>query len=70
LAACEAFGLHYWGEHPLEGHVWAVDDRQHAHVVRMGRAAAHVCQTSSEAEQCPGFIELEEADRTDYHLTS
>ena len=60
LAACEAVGLHYWGDHPVAGHVWAVDDHQRAHVVRIHFAigtAQHVCPTASsdDAEQCAGW---------------
>jgi hypothetical protein len=35
MAACHALGLHYWAGHPLPGRVWAVDDYQQAHVVRI-----------------------------------
>lgn len=35
MAACAAVGLHYWADHPLPGRVWAVDDNQQAHVVRV-----------------------------------
>jgi hypothetical protein len=43
LTACEAVGLSYWADHPVIGHVWAVDSRQQAHVVRTGRTPEHVC---------------------------
>lgn len=35
MAACEALGLHYWSGHPLSGCVWAVDDSQTPHVVKI-----------------------------------
>jgi hypothetical protein len=82
LAACEAVSLHYWADHPQANHFWAVDDAQHVHVVRISRktgTARHVCGavSSDDAEQCAGAaeamtytIELEEADRDDYRLTS
>lgn len=35
MAACNALGLHYWAGHPQPGCVWAVDDFQQAHVVRI-----------------------------------
>lgn len=62
LAACEAVSLHYWSDHPQANHVWAVDDHQHAHVVRIDRktgTAQHVCRAASsdEAEQCVGATE-------------
>ncbi len=61
LAACEAVGLHYWGDHPTASHFWAVDDHQRAHVVRIScnaSTAQHVCRASSdEAEQCAGATE-------------
>ena len=66
LAACEAVGLMFWADHPWPRQVWAVDDHQRVHVVRIGRDAStvqHMCQASSD-EQSAGFIELEdEADR-------
>jgi len=65
LAACEAVDLDYWADHPQKNHVWAVDDDQRAHVVRIGSSAStiqHVCQMSSGAEQCAGFIELDEEE--------
>jgi hypothetical protein len=45
LAACDAAGLHYWGDHPTANHVWAVDDTRQYHVVRIRRdsTAQHVC---------------------------
>ena len=65
VAACEAVGLSYWSNHPAANHVWAVDDHQLAHVVRVGRGdqpAEHICQASSaETGQCAGYTELEEA---------
>jgi hypothetical protein len=39
LAACDAVGLHYWAEAPSAGHIWAVDDAQHAHLVQIDRDA-------------------------------
>lgn len=47
LAACEAVGLHYWADHRRAHHLWAVDDRQRAHVVRINRedgTAQHACR--------------------------
>jgi hypothetical protein len=44
LAACEAVGLHWWADHPVAGHVWAVDDHQQAHVVRIRGTVQHVCR--------------------------
>ena len=73
VAACEAVGLHYWGDHPAANHVWAVDDHQLAHVVRVGRGdqpAEHICQASSKTGQCAGYTELEEADCVDDRLNS
>jgi hypothetical protein len=57
LAACETVGLHYWADHPAAGHVWAVDDQQRAHVVRIHRdGAEHVCRSAYivAIEQCDG----------------
>jgi len=52
LAACETVGLHYWADHPAAGHVWAVDDHQHAHVVRVSPdGAQHVCRECAAANQ-------------------
>jgi hypothetical protein len=81
LAACEAVGLHYWGDHPAKCHFWAVDDYQRAHVVRIDRTtgtARHACRPAplnEDDEQCTGAaeavaytVELElekEADRDD-----
>ena len=74
LAACEAVGLMFWADHPRPRHVWAVDDRHRAHVVRAGRddrPAQHVCQASSEAGQCAGYTELDEKEANhDDQLTS
>ena len=47
LAACQAVGLHYWSDHPVAKHFWAVDDHQQAHVVKIDRdggTARHVCR--------------------------
>ena len=62
LAACEAVNLHYWADHPSAGHVWAMDEHQRAHVVRISRSAGtaqHVCRAASsdETEQCAGAAE-------------
>jgi hypothetical protein len=59
LAACEAVGLHYWSDHPWAHCVWAVDDHQQAHVVRINPdgTSAHVCGSTRSlvpAEQCAG----------------
>lgn len=57
LAACEALGLHYWADHPTAHHIWAVDDHQRAHVVRIRRGSAqHVCGSviPVAVEQCVG----------------
>ena len=35
LAACAAVGLSYWSGHPQAGCLWAVDDHQQAHVVKV-----------------------------------
>lgn len=37
MAACEALSLSYWADHPAPNCVWAVDDNQQAHVVRVYR---------------------------------
>lgn len=63
LAACEAVGLFYWADHPAAGHVWAVDDHQQAHVVRIrrdGGTSQHVCraQLLVDEEQCTGGGEV------------
>jgi hypothetical protein len=61
LAACQAVGLHYWSDHPLAHHVWAVDDHQQAHVVRVRRdgTAQHVCGSADPVavEWCAGADE-------------
>jgi hypothetical protein len=58
LAACAAVGLYFWSDHPTTHHVWAVDDHQQAHVVRICRddgTAQHVCAGRPfEAERCTG----------------
>lgn len=48
IAACATLGLSYWADHPVPGHVWAVDDNQVPHVVRVNqsqRTATHACGT-------------------------
>ena len=62
LAACAAVGLHYWGDHPRARHVWAVDDSQRAHVVRINRdgTAQHVCSPELLIEQCALLDAIEE----------
>jgi hypothetical protein len=62
LAACHAVGLHFWADHPLPNHVWAVDDHQRAHVVRINRdvsTALHACRVAlpDGHEQCPAAAE-------------
>lgn len=44
-AACEAVGLTFWSDHPRPRCMWAVDEHQRAHVVRVnnGGRAQHVC---------------------------
>lgn len=37
VAACEALGLSFWSEHPQPGVLWAVDDHQQAHAVKIDR---------------------------------
>lgn len=37
IAACAALGLSYWSEAPGAGRLWAVDDTQQAHEVRIDR---------------------------------
>src|SRR5262249_49529115 len=59
LAACEAVGLHWWADHPTAHHVWAVDDHQQVHAVRINRdgTAQHVCGSTTSlvaTEQCAG----------------
>jgi hypothetical protein len=57
LAACEAIGLTYWSDHPARNCVWAIDDQQRAHVVRIDPGTAqHVCGRTSPVavEQCAG----------------
>ena len=59
LAACEAVGLMFWSDHPKPHHVWAVDDHQLAHVVRINRdggTAQHVCRAELlvDEERCTG----------------
>ncbi len=57
VAACETVGLHYWADHPVAGHVWAVDDHQAAHVVRIESktgAARHVCAETPDSEVIAG----------------
>lgn len=60
VAACAAVGLSFWSEAPVPNGMWAVDDSQHAHLVKVDRraqrayvacmtnhpiaAAAHNCQ--------------------------
>ncbi len=46
IAACAALGLSYWSGHPAAGHVWAVDNHQQAHAVKIDRKASkamHAC---------------------------
>ena len=55
LAACQAIGLHYWADHPQAHHLWAVDDHQQAHAVRVSRrdgTAQHVCRPELLVEAC------------------
>jgi ferredoxin len=50
LAACEAVGLMFWSDHPRRRHVWAVDERQQAHVVQIDSdacTARHVCGSAA-----------------------
>lgn len=35
MAASAALRLHYWADHPLAGRIWAVDDNQQPHVLRI-----------------------------------
>ena len=53
LAACESVGLHYWADAPVKGCVWAVDESQRAHTVRIDRdtgTARHICCDPGEKE--------------------
>ncbi|UYL88165.1 hypothetical protein SEA_EVAA_54 [Gordonia phage Evaa] len=46
LIACAAVGLTFHAAHPVNRHVWALDDSGRAHVVRIDldeRTAQHVC---------------------------
>jgi hypothetical protein len=57
LTACEAVSLHYWADHPRAHHVWAVDDHQRAHVVRINRddgTAQHACRAELLVATCTG----------------
>ena len=42
MAACATLGLSYWADHPANGCMWAVDNRQQAHVVRWYRKKGQV----------------------------
>jgi hypothetical protein len=46
ITVCQAFGLHYWSDHPLPGRMWAVDDHQGAHVIRWYRARGFAVKQS------------------------
>ena len=41
VAACAAVGLSFWSEAPLPNGMWAVDESQHAHLVKVDRRAQH-----------------------------
>lgn len=46
VTACHAVDLSYWSEHRAPNHLWAVDENQRPHVVRVDRKAgtvSHVC---------------------------
>jgi hypothetical protein len=48
-AACASLGLVFWAEHPRTNHMWAVDDNQTMHIVRIARkdgVAFHECHHS------------------------
>jgi hypothetical protein len=47
IAACAAVGLSYWSEAP-NARLWAVDDHQHAHEIRIDRKAAKVQNLTGE----------------------
>ena len=53
IAACESVGLMFWSGHPGRNCLWAVDDRQQAHTVRIHKdgSAQHVCCQLGEQEQ-------------------
>jgi hypothetical protein len=57
ISACAAIGLSYWSDHPARNCVWAIDDHQRAHVVRIDHGTAqHVCgnTTPVAVEHCAG----------------
>jgi hypothetical protein len=46
IAACAAHGFYFWSDHPKPAHLWATDDNQKFHEIRVHRKtgkAEHVC---------------------------
>lgn len=53
IAGCSAVGLSYWSGHPLNGRVWAVDEYQHAHSVRIDMVGMTARRQSTQVSILP-----------------
>ncbi|AMQ66979.1 hypothetical protein SEA_BIPPER_44 [Mycobacterium phage Bipper] len=57
MAATHAVGLSYWADHPTASHVWAVDQYQQVHVVKISAThgtAQHVCNRYADRNHTSG----------------
>jgi hypothetical protein len=58
MVACASVGASFWADHPAPGCLWAVDDEQQFHVIRVRKRAGtaqHVC-----TDLMPAIIRINE----------